>query len=359
MDEARKSSKAKAKRVGPLRAIRRAARGLWTRLLLRAAHWPLVPSLYYFLCDRSFDREHRAALLGKLRHHTNAPAKTLPQHYTLRRNVHRIEKGLLMRPRRPVFAETYIKETVTLFAQCAPAAPGLPLMEWARDVLHEYFTATDGAPEVAGYRAIFDQAVAACCTAPPTQQVPYARNLTPLRITYDDMLALAQRRRSVRWYEQRPVPREIIDRAVTVAGLAPSACNRQPFEFRIFDDRERVQEIAKIPMGTAGFSENFPCLVVLVGHMSAFEYERDRHLIYIDGSLASMSFQFALEVQGIASCSINWPDFRRTERKMAKALNLRPDERVVMLISLGYPDPQGMVAYSRKKSLDELRSYNT
>jgi hypothetical protein len=71
-----------------------------------------------------------------------------------------------------------------------------------------------------------------------------------------------------------------------------------------------------------------------------------------------MAFQFALEVQGVSTCCINWPDMAAQEHQMAQALGLRPDERVVMLISLGYPDPEGMVPYSQKKPLDEICSYN-
>ena len=43
---------------------------------------------------------------------------------------------------------------------------------------------------------------------------------------------------------------------------------------------------------------------------------------------------------------------------MVSLLNLEPDERVVLLIAVGYPDPEGMVATSRKKSLERLRRYN-
>ena len=111
-------------------------------------------------------------------------------------------------------------------------------------------------------------------------------------------------------------------------------------------------------MGTTGFASNFPCVVVVVGKLRAFPKVRDRHLPYIDGALAVMAFQFALEVQGIGSCCINWPDIPKLERKMAKTLGLSTDERPVMLVSLGYPDPDGQVPYSQKKSLDEIRSYN-
>lgn len=33
------------------------------------------------------------------------------------------------------------------------------------------------------------------------------------------------------------------------------------------------------------------------------------------------------------------------------------DERVVKLVAFGWPDPSGMVPYSAKKCLDELRRY--
>jgi nitroreductase len=98
---------------------------------------------------------------------------------------------------------------------------------------------------------------------------------------------------------------------------------------------------------------------VLVGRLRAYFDPRDRHVIYIDASLAAMAFQFALEVQGVGSCCINWPDVRDREQKIGQLLGLAPDERVIMLISFGYPDPTGLVPYSQKKSLDELRRYNT
>jgi len=154
------------------------------------------------------------------------------------------------------------------------------------------------------------------------------------------------------------VPRELIDNAVRVALCSPSACNRQPFEFRVFDDPQLVKQIAALPMGTEGFSANFPCVVVVVGSMRAFPLEQDRHVPYIDASLAAMAFQFALEAQGLGSCCINWPEIPEREAAMARALDLKPDERVLLLLAFGIPDPDGMVPHSQKKAIDEVRTYN-
>jgi hypothetical protein len=55
---------------------------------------------------------------------------------------------------------------------------------------------------------------------------------------------------------------------------------------------------------------------------------------------------------------INWPDFEPLERKMQKLLHLTVDERPIMLMAIGYADSDSMVAYSQKKPLDNIRSYN-
>ena len=145
---------------------------------------------------------------------------------------------------------------------------------------------------------------------------------------------------------------------MTLAGQSPSACNRQPFTFRIFDEPELVQKVIKLPMGTSGFSDNVPVVAVVVGRIGNYPKERDRHLIYIDGSLATMAFVFALESQGLSTCCINWPDIEEREVDMDQALGLASDERPVMCVAIGYPDPEGEVAYSDKKPLEQLRQYN-
>ena len=126
----------------------------------------------------------------------------------------------------------------------------------------------------------------------------------------------------------------------------------------MYDDPQAVQVVAALPMGTQGFAHNFPAVAVLIGKLEAYPHERDRHLIYIDTSLAAMSFMLALETVGLSSCPINWPDIPDREEAVASLLRLNASERPVMFIAIGYPDPEGLIPYSAKLSLDELRSYN-
>jgi nitroreductase len=330
-------------------------------LLPLVARSATLGSLYYLVFSAAFRREHVATLRGRLAYREQE--RRLGRHeYLLRRNVHMLEKGLVMRPRRPVFALEYIDATVrtygamrALYAE-EPDAVDPAQLRWSHDVLATYFTAAGPHRTVDKVRAKWD--AIAPLPAPEETVAPYHRALDEAPpVDYAALHRLAMRRRSVRWYLPIPVPREMIDRALEVAALSPSACNRQPFEFRIFDDPETVARVAAIPKGTRGFGEGFPAFAVVVGRMRAFFSERDRHLIYIDGALSSMAFVLALETLGLSSCCINWADEAEQEREMSRLLGLSPDERPVMCISFGYPDPDGMVPYSEKRPLERLRRY--
>jgi nitroreductase len=167
-------------------------------------------------------------------------------------------------------------------------------------------------------------------------------------------MALCRQRRSVRWFVPEVVPEALVERAVAAAAQAPSACNRQPFLYRYFGVPSDAARIAGIALGTSGYAQNVPALVVVLGDLGAYPYERDRHLVYIDASLATMQFMLALESQGLASCPINWPDIEACERQMAWELALPSHIRPVMLVALGYPDPGGGVPFSAKKPVAML-----
>ncbi len=282
--------------------------------------------------------------------------------YVLRRNIHRIEKGLISRPRRSVFANDYIEETVEHFVSAAAradmtVAPRSELA-WAGDVLDEYFRVVGSSAQIDRARSRYRSVSGTLPQSGSHELTPYLRAVDDLPpVSYESLLALSVRRRSVRWFEDREVPRQAIDDAMAVAAESPSACNRQPFEFRVYDKPAEAKLIASLPGGAAGFLDSLPAVVAVVGTLDAFFSDRDRHIIYIDASLAAMSFMLALETLGLSSCVINTPGYEAAEMRLSETLGLAEYERPVMLIALGYPDVSGMVPRSQKKELDKLRRY--
>lgn len=315
------------------------------------SRYAVLASLHYLLFSRQFDREHKAVLQGRLEYKRSL--KQVGRSSALiRRNIHRLEKGLIMQPRRAVFASDYISETVALYAKAVEQASLCDAeFKWATDVLTQYFAVVEDNAVIAKARALFHSTQESAVVA---TSIPYAhKTLAAAKVSFADLSALFLRRRSVRWYQQKAVDPVLIRQAVNSATLAPSACNRQPYRFDLLSNASDAAEIARCAMGTTGFADNIPCLIVVVGDLSCYPAERDRHVIYIDASLAAMQLMLALETLGLSTCPINWPDIEEREARLQKKLGLAYHERPVMLMAVGYADPEGGVAFSQKKT-DEL-----
>ncbi|MCK9489414.1 MAG: nitroreductase family protein [Xanthomonadales bacterium] len=344
-------------------ALARAAAEVFGAHRLLSIPWSL-------LTLATFNREQFAVLRGRREYYRNL-SRQRRSRTELRRNIHRLEKGISMQPRRPVFALDYLIETIEFYeaavAGFTPAAAdsgpcdgqaGGELL-WAHNVLADYFSSVDAEQPLVAQAHTRFRATFGRFQPDRLDHKPYARSRSPdCPVGWDDLMALSMRRRSVRWFKPDPVPRELIDQALLVARQGPSACNRLPYQFRIFDDPDLVRRVAAIPFGAAGYSHQIPTVAVLVGRLDHYFSPRDRHVIYVDGALAAMGFLYALETLGLSSSVINWPDFEPLEAKMQATLGLDYHERVIMLIAIGHADPDGLIPYSQKKPLELLRRYN-
>ncbi|WP_079890600.1 nitroreductase family protein [Halorubrum sp. AJ67] len=312
----------------------------------------------YFYLRGSFDTEQRSLLYGQSMYSDNIKYMDDPRD-ELVRNIHRIEKGLSMPERRDIFADGYIVETVEYLIRYRELVDSSshPQVTWAIDVLNEYFEVVEYNSEIKEAKEHFknnfgeDESVT-------NEKIPRSRERVEHNIpSYENFRQLTNQRSSTRWFESTDVSDEVLDKAIEAAAQSPSACNRQSFEFKIYKQEKDIDRLTDLAIGVAGYENNIPCMVALVGKHRAYHTDRDRHIIYIDASLAAMSFQFALETLGLASCCINWPVIPKKEKEISNILGLSPDEEVVMLMAVGHPDPNKMVPYSEKKDLDDIRSY--
>jgi iodotyrosine deiodinase len=94
--------------------------------------------------------------------------------------------------------------------------------------------ARDSTPASAGYRAVPLE----------HERLPAEEALRRSRA----FLELMQARRSVRTFSPEPVPRELVENAIRVAGTAPSGAHQQPWTFVVVSDPElkrRIREAAE------------------------------------------------------------------------------------------------------------------
>lgn len=278
-----------------------------------------------------------------------------------RRSIHRIEKGLSRPDRRSVFALDYIRQTVVtlkVFASDGSDVCDRGTLYWASEVLRRYFAAVDPVPVVREANAIFDT----CCDLLPkafetpfVAPVPYAGGLRPdCAVSYEDLFRLAVRRRSVRKFKATHVDPALLEKAVAVAGLSPSACNRQPYCFRFFSDKEDIALISSIPGGMDDFREGVPCLCIVTIDYSNYFHERDMLTPVMDAGMAIMAFQYALETLGLSSVCVNWPCLPDRDRRGRAAIQLEAWETPVLCLAMGYPVDDALILASVKKEVSML-----
>ena len=265
-----------------------------------------------------------------------------------------------------MFALDYIEETAENYAQLMQSPEKSVLeageIQWAYDVLTAYFACTDETqPLIGRMKTLFQslpkpEGMDASVKLIPYESKERAKFKTP---SYEQFLELSKKRRSVRWFQDKQVPRETCGQspASRRAG-AQRLRTARPSNTASSTIRQMVKEIANIPFGTSGYADNMPMVVVVVGDLSDYFSPRDRHTIYVDAALSVMSFMYALETLGLSSVGIQWPDFGLLESKMKKELNLKAYERPVIVIGVGYAKDEGKIPCSKKKPLDEMRSYN-
>jgi len=285
----------------------------------------------------------------------------------LRRNTHRLEKGLSHRVRRKVFGLTYIEETVDLFAVLAKETDvaNRPALLWSRDVLNAYFNHVSSVGKLAvlqqRYQAICDTLMVRGKGSVPLGTVPYSLSQRKGRaVPYQDMYDFALWRRSIRHYQDKFVEISILEKAVCIAALSPSACNRQPFKFHFYNRPDAVDKLSRIPGGMTDFEQRnqIPCIAVLTIDYADYFHERDMMAPVIDAGMAAMSFMYALESLGVSSVSVNWPLLPNRYRSIRSIVKLSKSETPVLMFAIGYPATDAIILASVKKDCHALMRVN-
>jgi nitroreductase len=191
----------------------------------------------------------------------------------------------------------------------------------------------------------------------------------------------ARRRRTVRDFSDRPVPREIIEDCLRAAGTAPSGANLQPWHFVVVGDpaiKKQIREAAEeeerafyrerapqewldalAPLGTdehKPFLETAPYLIVIFAENYGFtpDGRRIKHYYATESvGIATGVLIAAVHNAGLASLT-------HTPSPMGflgKLLNRPPNERAFLILVVGYPAGDAKVPVITKKPLDQIATF--
>lgn len=144
-----------------------------------------------------------------------------------------------------------------------------------------------------------------------------------------------KRRRSIRDFQKKDIPEEILDNLIDALIWAPSAGNLQARKFYFIKDSRLKKEIASAALNQR-FIADAPLVVVgcTDSRISSVYGERGVSLYSIqDVSCSLMCMMLTAYENGLGSCWVG----AFNEKEVFRLLNLPANLRAVAIISLGYP----------------------
>lgn len=190
-----------------------------------------------------------------------------------------------------------------------------------------------------------------------------------------------QRRRTIRTFSSRPVPRLVIEECLRAAGTAPNGANMQPWHFVVVSDPDVKKQIregaekeerefyerraskewleALAPLGTdwrKPFLEEAPYLIVIFGLSNTIlpdGSKRKNYYVNESVGIATGILITAIHHAGLASLT-------HTPGPMAflnQILERPANERPFLVLVVGYPAEGTTIPAISKKSLDEITTF--
>lgn len=209
------------------------------------------------------------------------------------------------------------------------------------------------------------------------REYPVAEMEARARAFYEEM----RRRRTVRHYARRPVPRAVIENCLLAAGTAPSGANQQPWHFVVVEDpavKKRIRDAAEIeeaafygerapqewldalePFGTDArkpFLEDAAYLIAIF--VQSYDDDPDKGRVkhyYATESvgIATGMLIGALHHAGLATLTHTPSPMRFLNEILGRPGNERP----FLLLVAGYPAADTRVPVITKKSLEEIATF--
>lgn len=193
----------------------------------------------------------------------------------------------------------------------------------------------------------------------------------------EELFQFMNKRRTVRDFDSRPIPQEVMENIIRTAGSAPSGANKQPWTFCLISDpiikkqirigaemeekisyRSRMSDTWKEdlkPLGTdweKPFLEIAPYLIVVFKQSYGFENGEKTQHYYVNESvgIACGFLISAIHNAGLVTVT-HTPS---PMNFLSKILNRPENEKPFLLLPVGYPKDETYVPKIKRKDLSEI-----
>jgi nitroreductase len=147
-----------------------------------------------------------------------------------------------------------------------------------------------------------------------------------------DVYEAIKSRRSVRAYQAKPIPEDVLKRVLEAARLAPSARNRQEWRFIVVRDAEARRALAEAAK-SQDFIAQAPVALAFCATEADYVMTCGQKAGPIDCSIALAYVTLAAVTEGLGTCWLGAFD----EGQVKKLLGVPAGARVIALSPLGFP----------------------
>ncbi|MBT3418574.1 MAG: nitroreductase family protein [Flavobacteriales bacterium] len=185
------------------------------------------------------------------------------------------------------------------------------------------------------------------------------------------------KRRSVRDFSEKDIPKEVIKNILKTAGSAPSGANKQPWAFCVISDKKLKSEIRELAekeeyenyhgrmseswkkdlkaMGTTHikeFLEIAPYIIVVFKKVYDLEEEEKTQNYYVTESVGiAVGFLItAIHQAGLVTLTHTPSPMKFLQNVLGRPKN----EKAYLLLPVGYPSKDCKVPDLKRKSLEEI-----
>lgn len=159
-----------------------------------------------------------------------------------------------------------------------------------------------------------------------------------------DVIDVLKKRRSVRAYLDKPIPKDILEKIIDLARFAPTARNVQPWEFVVVTDDKILGKIAELAENGRFIISAKACIAVFCS---------DTKYYLEDGCAATVNILNAATALSIGSCWVAG-DKKPYSSEVARLLNVPSNLKLISLVALGYPQDKNSFKLADKRPLKEL-----
>ncbi len=160
-----------------------------------------------------------------------------------------------------------------------------------------------------------------------------------------ELMTIIKARKSIRAYQAKPLPKEVVKAVLEAARYAPTARNAQELEYRVITSQSLIEKLSAgiivsmqkegMPfMGPPGAKPDFfhgaPLLLIVTA-------PKDNYWAAVDSGLAVQNVMLYAASVDLGTCFIGMAKLIEKDKNLLKLLHIEDNMSIVAAVICGYP----------------------